>query len=91
MTDAPEATKKTARTKAELIVQMTKEAKRVERRCGAQACILICFFEDGKQITLQDAGQFPMPPDEFYQVMARAHQDGKFETDKPKTKIIRPH
>ena len=88
MTDVPEAPKKTARSKAELVVQMTKEAKRVERRCGAQACIIICFFEDGKQITLQDAGQFPMPPGEFYQVMSRAHTDGQFDVAKPKSKIM---
>ncbi len=90
MTNLPEITKKTPRTKAELIVQMTKEAQRVERRIGAAACVVICFFEDGKQITLQDAGRFPMPPSEFYSVMSNAHQNGQLDT-KQKSKILRPN
>lgn len=90
MTDVPEATKKTAaRTQAELLMQMNKEALRIERRLGAGACIVICFFEDGKQTTLQDAGKFPMPPDQFYDVMAQGHRNGQFA--KPKSRILKPH
>jgi hypothetical protein len=88
------APKKIARTKAEIIVQMTKEAKQIERRTGAKACVVICFFEEGseagKNITVQDAGRFPMPPDEFYGLMVRAHEQGLLNT-KPKSKIIKPH
>lgn len=101
MTDTPETpTKKGVRTKAEIIVQMTKEAQRVERRIGAQSCIVICFFEDQdeeankrvKNIRVQDAGRFPMPPDEFYELMIRAHQQGLMNIKPAKTsKILKPH
>lgn len=101
MTDTPETpTKKGVRTKAEIIVQMTKEAQRVERRIGAQSCIVICFFEDNegetnervKNIRVQDAGRFPMPPDEFYELMIKAHQKGLMSLKPPKSsKILKPH
>lgn len=91
MTDIP---KKTARTEAENIVQMTKEAKRIERRLGAKACVVICFFEKetetGTQVTVQDAGMFPMAPDQFYQVMQDAHRRGQLNS-LPKSRIIRPN
>ncbi len=94
MTDATEIPKKGARTKAEIIVQMTKEAQRVERRVGAKSCIVICFFEEGseagKKITVQDAGRFPMPPNEFYELMIQAHSQGLLD-QKPKSRIIKPH
>ena len=94
MTDVPIIPKKGTRTKAETIVQMTKEAQRVERRVGAKACIVICFFEEGgesgKNITVQDAGRFPMPPNEFYELMIRAHQQGMLD-QKPKSRILKPH
>lgn len=91
MTDTPEIPKKsTARTQAEIIMQMNKEALRIERRTGASACIVICFFEEGKQTTLQDAGKFPMPPDQFYEIMAQGHRSGQFAT-KPKSRIIKPN
>jgi len=86
--------KTVSRTKAEIIIQMTKEAKQIERRTGAKACVVICFFEEGeeagKNITVQDAGRFPMPPTEFYELMVQAHSQGLLDT-KPKSKIIRPH
>lgn len=66
----------TDRDKAELILKLTKEAQFIEKRLGAQACIVICFFENGKEITVQDAGCFPMPPDDFYEVMVNAHRSG---------------
>lgn len=93
MVDVPEIPKKGVRTQAELIVQMTKEAQRVERRTGAKSCIVICFFEENGQIRVQDAGRFPMPPDQFYEVMIRAHSQGKFgEANAPKkSRIIKPH
>lgn len=83
-----------AREKAEMIVKMTKEAKRIERRTGAESCIVICIFghkDDGggTTLTFQDAGRFPMPPDHFYKVMQQAHQQGLMEQDK--SKIIKPH
>jgi len=91
MTDVPEEDKKTPRTQDEIILQMTKEAQRVERRIGAQACVVICFFEDGnKQIRVQDAGRFPMPPDKFYDLMVQAHVNGQL-TGGPKKRIIKPH
>ena len=76
MTD--DAPKKTPRDKAALLMQMTKEALRVERRTGAEACIVICMFRDGDVVTLQDAGKFPveLPPEHFYHVMTQAHKEG---------------
>lgn len=96
MTDVPETK---TRSKAEIIVQMTKEAQRVERRIGAQSCIVICFFEDMdpaanvrvKNIRVQDAGRFPMPPEEFYDLMIRAHQQGLMSLKPTKSKILKPH
>jgi len=82
--------KKTAREKAEILLQMTKEAKRVERRVGAEACIVICIFKDGDELTFQDAGRFPMPPDYFYKVMQDAHKKKLLNAD-GSAKIIKPH
>jgi hypothetical protein len=83
-----------AREKAEMIVRMTKEAKRIERRTGAESCIVICIFghaneQGGTTLTFQDAGRFPMPPDHFYSVMQQAHKKGLL--DENKSKIIKPH
>jgi hypothetical protein len=83
----------TPREKAEMILKMTKEAKRVERRLGAESCIVICIFshenkEGGKSLTFQDAGRFPMPPDHFYHVMQEAHKKGMMAN---KPKILKPH
>lgn len=90
MTDTPVIPKKSdARTKAEILVQMTKEAQRVERRIGAKACVVICFFEDGKQVTVQDAGTFPYPPDQVYDLMKQAHVNGQLGEQKRKSRIIR--
>lgn len=91
MVDTPEIPKKTARDKAELLIKMTKEAQRVERRTGAKACIVICMFEDGNEMTIQDAGRFPMPPDHFYGVMIQAHKNGQLGHNTPKSRIIKPH
>lgn len=90
MTDeAPPVLKRTAHQKAELLLQMTKEAKRVERRTGAEACIVICMFRDGDQLIVQDAGQFPMPPQHFYKVIIKAHENGQLGHNSPK--ILKPN
>lgn len=82
--------KPTARDRAKVLVEMTKEAKMLERRIGAESCIVIAIFKDGDQHVFQDAGRFPMPPEHFYHVMSSAHAQGFLE-DTPKDKIIRPH
>lgn len=87
--DNPKLPKLADRDKAELLVQMTKEAKRVERRTGAAACIVICMFEDGQQLVVQDAGMFPMPPQQFYQLVLQAHRNGQLGHNSPK--IIKPN
>lgn len=84
----------TAREKAEMIVKMTKEAKRIERRTGAESCIVICIFghknEQGSTtLTFQDVGRFPMPPSDFYKVMQNAHEQGLMDPNQ--SKIIKPH
>jgi hypothetical protein len=78
----------TAHERAELIVKMTKEAERVSRRTGAAACVVICMFNEGSNVTVQDAGKFPLPPQNFYNLMQQAHQNGQMATDKAKKKVI---
>lgn len=85
-----EVPKMTDRDKAEMIIKMTKEAQRVERRTGADSCIVICIFREGDTLTFQDAGRFPMPPEAFYKVMGNSHEKGLLD-HKPKSKIIKPH
>lgn len=95
MTDDPDKViveklpKLTARDKAELLVQMTKEAKQLTRKLHATACIVICMFEDEGQIRLQDAGMFPMPPADFYELVKQAHQNGQLGPTAKK--ILRPN
>ena len=81
--------RKGLRDHAEMIMQMTKLAKQVERRTGAEACVLICVFRDGDQLRFQDAGRFPTQPDHFYSIMQQAHSQGLL-TEKPKKKMLRP-
>jgi len=81
--------KLTARDKAELLVQMTKEAKQLTRKLHASACIVICMFEEDGQIMLQDAGMFPMPPVDFYELVKNAHQNGQLGPTAKK--ILRPN
>ena len=81
--------KLTARNKAELLVQMTKEAKQLTRKLHATACIVICMFEEDGEIMLQDAGMFPMPPAEFYELVQQAHKNGQLGPIAKK--ILRPN
>lgn len=75
--------------------KMTKYAKKLERVLGAEAVVVIGMFKDGTELRIQDAGKFPMPPDQFYTVMITAHQKGLMGPGSPKLKptsrIIRPH
>ncbi len=89
MSDIPVKPKLADRDKAELMLQMTKEAERVSRRTGAEACIVICMFKDGDQLVIQDAGRFPMPPQHFYQRVINAHKNGQLGHNSPK--IIKPN
>ena len=89
MSDEPKPKKLTARDKAELLVQMTKEAKQITRKLHASACIMICMFEEDGKIMIQDAGLFPMPPVDFYELLQNAHKNGQMgDTAK---KILRPN
>lgn len=93
MTDTPEKPKiKTARDKAKLMLDMTKEAEHVERRLGVDACIVICMFkqEDG-QLAIQDAGKFPMPPGDLYRIMIQAHEQGLMGNKPKKSRILKPN
>lgn len=81
--------KLSARDKAELVVQMTKEAKQLTRKLRASACIVICMFEDEGQIRVQDAGMFPMPPVDFYDLLQQAHKNGQLGNTAKK--ILRPN
>lgn len=90
MTDTTEKPKMTAREKAEMIIRMNNQAERLGRRLGAESCIVICIFKEGKQLIIQDAGKFPMPPEQLYEAMGMAHANGALD-DKPKSKILRPN
>jgi hypothetical protein len=83
------------KNQAKTIVKMSKEADRVKRHIGAEACIVICVFKDGNQLRVQDAGMFPMLPVDFYHIMQQAHQNGQLGHNSPKLKptsrIIKPH
>lgn len=74
-----------------MLEKMKMQAQRVERRLGAEACIVICIFRDGDTLRFQDAGRFPMPPDQFYNVMRQGHLSGDLNPNPPKKKIIRPN
>lgn len=81
--------KLTARDKAELLVQMTKEAKQLTRKLHASACIVVCMFEEEGKILVQDAGMFPMPPADFYELLQNAHKNGQMGNTAKK--ILRPN
>ena len=68
--------------KLAILEKMKAEAVRVGRRTGADACIVICMFQEGEKLTIQDAGKFPMPPINFYNLMIQAHQSGLMDTKK---------
>lgn len=59
----------------DLIAKMTKEAKRVARRIGAESCIVIGIFREDSSLRFMDVGGFPMPPQQFYQMMKQAHHE----------------
>lgn len=76
--------------KNEIIHKMDKECKRIQRRLGAEACVVIGMFKNGDELMFQDVGNFPMPPEHFYTIMIQAHKQGKMTlTSKPK--LIIPH
>lgn len=87
--------KRSAKEKAETIIKMNTEAARVKRRINAESVIIIGIFKEGNQLQVQDAGLFPMPPDDFYGVMQVAHRNGQLGENSPKLKptsrIIKPH
>lgn len=85
-----EKPKMTAHDRAEMIIKMTKQADRATRTLGAEASILICVFKDGNQLVIQDAGKYPMPPEQLYEAMQHAHANGQMDL-KPKSRILRPN
>jgi len=64
-------------TEAEIMEKIKTEAKRVSRKIGADACVIIGIFKNGDSVRFQDAGLFPMPPEHFYHVMKQAHEKNK--------------
>ena len=88
MTDEPEDFSK--RDQATLLLRMGKEAKQLERKLGAAACVLLCMFEgENGQIIVQDAGRFPMPPADFYGLIIQAHVNGQLGHNSPKLKTTK--
>jgi hypothetical protein len=90
MTDEPETK---ARRNARRLQEIRKESELLTRRMGAESVIVIAIFKEGDQLTVQDGGKFPMPPDVFYTGLAQLHLNGDLTVpeNKVKKKIILPH
>ena len=69
------------------------ESENLTRRMGAQSVILIAIFKEGDQLTVQDGGKFPMPPEQFYAGMSDFHKNGQLvaPANNVKKRIIRPN
>lgn len=69
------------------------ESETLTRRMGAQSVIVIAIFKEGAQLTVQDGGRFPMPPEQFYEGLAQLHKNGQLSVfgNKVKKKIILPN
>lgn len=79
---------KKARDKAKLMLELTKEAEVVEKRLKVKAVIVIAMLEENGQIFIQDAGRFPMPPQQLYQLLIQAHTP---QPSPPSSKLIKPN
>jgi hypothetical protein len=90
MSEEPET--KTRRD-ARRLQEIRKESELLTRRMGAESVIVIAIFKEGDQLTVQDGGKFPMPPDVFYEGLAQLHKNGDLVApeNKVKKKIIIPH
>lgn len=91
MTEKPPETKQ--RRDARRLREIQIESETLTRRMGAESVIVIAIYKEGDQLTVQDGGRFPMPPDQFYQGLSELHQNGKLVApeNKVKKKIILPH
>jgi len=91
MTEEPESKQ---RRDARRLQEIRKESELLTRRMGAESVIVIAIYKEGDQLTVQDGGKFPMPPELFYQGMSNLHTNGQLSAgpvDKRKKKIILPH
>jgi hypothetical protein len=73
------------------IMKMTKQE--APFAAGLRTCVVIGIFRMD-QLRLQDAGLFPMPPHQFYELMKQAHINGQLGHNSPKmrpSKIIKPN
>ncbi len=89
-----EKTETKERRDARRLLEIRTESEMLTRRMGAQSVIVIAIFKEGDNLTVQDGGKFPMPPDQFYEGMAQLHRDGKLGhalVNRPKKKIILPN
>jgi hypothetical protein len=86
--DEPEKDYHPLREKAETILRMNGEVKRIQRKLRANAVVIIAMFKDeNDQLTFQDVGMFPCPPDQFYDIMQQAHVNGQLGHNSPKLKV----
>lgn len=90
MIDEPESK---ARRDARRLQELRTESELLTRRMGAESVIVIAIFKEGDQLTVQDGGRFPMPPEVFYEGLAQLHKNGQLVApeNKVKKKIILPH
>lgn len=90
MTEEPPETKQ--RRDARRLRELQIESEMLTRRMGAESVIVIAIFKEGDQLTVQDGGKFPMPPEVFYHGLSQLHKDGKLVApeNKVKKKIILP-
>lgn len=73
--------------------EIQKESELLTRRMGAESVIVIAIFKEGDQLTVQDGGRFPMPPEVFYEGLSQLHKNGQLVVpeNKVKKKIILPN
>lgn len=90
MTEVPPESKQ--RRDARRLRELQIESETLTRRMGAESCIVIAIFKEGAQLTVQDGGKFPMPPEQFYEGLSQLHRDGQLVIPENKVKkIILPH
>lgn len=81
------------RRNARRLREIQKESELLTRRMSAESVIVIAIFKEGDQLTVQDGGRFPMPPEVFYEGLAQLHKHGQLRVpeNQVKKKIIIPN
>lgn len=91
--DESNETETKQRRDARRLREIQRESELVTRRLGAESVILVAIFKEGLQLTVQDGGKFPMPPEQFYEGLSELHKNGQLVSPENKTtrKLILPN